>query len=245
MKKTIFLLNIDDFEPEITRITYPYIHHYAQKIHAEVVTICDRKFPDFPVTYEKLQIYELAAKFPSDWYIYIDSDAMVHPDTPDFTQLIPRDTVMHVGCDFAPIRWRYDKFFQRDGRNFGSCNWFTIASDLCTDLWKPLDDLTLAEALDNIFPISDELLSAITRDHLIDDYVLSRNIAKYGLKTVVFKTLKEKYGIPGDYFWHEYLMKPEEKLENIKRVRAYWQLNEKDRKKMMEEGNNGNNNQNI
>ena len=41
--------------------------------------------------------------------------------------------------------------------------------DVPSDLWRPLDDLTLAEALDNIFPIQAELNSVITREHLIDD----------------------------------------------------------------------------
>ena len=61
-KKTIFTLNVDGYSPEITDITYPLIKRYAKHIDADLHIIKDRKFPDWPVTYEKLQIYELDFK---------------------------------------------------------------------------------------------------------------------------------------------------------------------------------------
>jgi hypothetical protein len=227
-KKTLFTLNVNNYIPEITKFTYPLFKRYAHKIGADFHVITKRKFPKFPVTYEKLQIYELAQQQKNDWNIYIDSDAMIHPDTPDFTELIGKDTIFHAGVDFASLRFKYNRFFKRDGRNFGSCNWFTIASDLCVDLWKPLD-IPKEEAIANIFPISDEVLAGITPDHLIDDYALSRNIAQYGLKTVVYKELATKLGIPGDYFFHEYLLTTQEKITAIKKVDAYWRMDEKAR----------------
>ena len=190
VKKTIFTLNVDGYAPEITALTYPLIEAYAEKIGADFHIIKERKFPEWPVTYEKLQIYQLAQEMENDWNIYIDSDALVHPDTQDLTLLIPRDTVAHFGKDHAPTRWRSDRFFQRDGRNFGTGNWLTVASDLCIDIWRPLDDLTPEQAIDNIFPTVFEKRSGIiTRDHLIDDYTLSRNIAKFGIKATTFKEI--------------------------------------------------------
>ena len=38
---------------------YPYIKKYAQKIGADFYVIKERKFPDWYITYEKLQIYEI------------------------------------------------------------------------------------------------------------------------------------------------------------------------------------------
>ena len=73
MKKTVYLLNIGDYEPEITSLTYPYISRYASKIGAAVHLITERKFPEWPITYEKLQIYELGRQHGNDWNIYIDS----------------------------------------------------------------------------------------------------------------------------------------------------------------------------
>lgn len=220
MRKTIFTLNIDNYSPEITARTYPFIEGYARKIGANFHIISKREFPTFPIVYEKLQIYELGRE--NDWSIYIDSDALVHPDTFDITELLPRDTVMTCNVDFAPIRWRYDNYFKRDGRNIGAGNWFTIASNLCIDLWKPLDDLTLTEATDNIFPTIAERNAVADKAHFIDDYVVSRNIAKYGLKFKTFKKLLEEQGNPGEFLFHEYLYTQEEKIANLNKVLALW-----------------------
>ena len=240
VKKTIFTLNVDGYAPEITALTYPLIEAYADKIGADFHIISERKFPEWPVTYEKLQIYELAQEMGNDWNIYIDSDALVHPDTPDLTLLIPRDTVAHFGKDYAPTRWRSDRFFKRDGRNFGSGNWLAVASDLCVDLWKPLDDLTPAQAIANIFPTVPERISGVVnRAHLIDDYVLSRNIAKYGLKATTFleifteelgyKEVKDANGkviqpAGGNFFYHHYLFPTAQKVIEMKKVLRYWRV---------------------
>jgi hypothetical protein len=240
IKKTVFTLNVDNYAPQITALTYPYMKRYADKIGAQFVIINKRKWPNLPPVYEKLQIYELAQEMDNDWNIFIDSDALVHPDMPDVTQMISKNTVMHNGVDFAPIRWNYDRYFMRDGRHIGSCNWFAVASDQCIDLWKPLDDITPEEAIKNIHPILDETLSQIIPDHLIDDYTLSRNIAKYGLKAVTFTKLLEENGNPGTFMWHQYQISIKEKVDNIKKVIEEWNKSPKQRAKEEEEKANGN-----
>lgn len=225
MKKTVFTLNVDNYAPEITALTYPLMKQYADKIGADLYIIKDRKFPDFPPVYEKLQIYELAQKMENDWNIYIDSDALVHPDLMDITNHLSKDTVLHNGSDLASNRWKYDRYFMRDNRNIGSCNWFTIASDWCVELWKPLDDLTLKEAVANITPIVGELNTIITPEHLIDDYTLSRNIAKYGLKFITFINLLNQLGQSGaDYLWHQYTIPTDEKVVRMKETLKRWGL---------------------
>ena len=228
-KKTIFTLNIDDYAPEITALTYPLIEAYARKIGADFHIIRDRKFPEWPLTYEKLQIYELAQQMKNDWNIYIDSDCLVHPDTPDLTLLLPRDTVAHFGHDFAPVRWRSDRFFKRDGRNIGSGNWLAVASDLCIDLWKPLDDLTPEQAIANITPsVIERVGGIIVASHLIDDYALSRNIAKYSLKFKVFKQIFADIGYKdgGGFFYHHYLYHTNKKLIEMKKYLQIWKVDE-------------------
>lgn len=250
MKKIIWTLNVKgNYSPDIINLTYPLIKKYAHKIGADFNVITERKWPEFPVVYEKLQIYELGRG--NDWNIFIDSDALIHPDFWDVTEMVPRDTVFHVGQDFAPNRWTYDRFFRRDGRNIGSCNWFAAASDWCIDLWTPLDvppdPLTLDEALLRIHPIASELASRryirgeknqimpddkglphtvakpiITPEHLIDDYTLSRNIAKYGLQFINLQSIKQRTGDQGDYFWHLYQISIEEKIEGIKKCLVEW-----------------------
>jgi hypothetical protein len=220
MKKTIFLLNIDNYAPEITALTYPLIERYARKIGAGVHTITERKYPKYPPVYEKMQIYDLGREMGNDWNIYIDSDALVHPDMFDVTEFIRKDTVCHNGQDMANNRWRYDGYFQRDGRHIGSCNWLAFASDWCLDLWHPLT-IPYEVALEQIFPIQSELNTVITRDHLIDDYTLSRNIARFGLKfRTVIDIVQEQGG--GNYLWHVYTVGVKEKAEMIKNLLCVW-----------------------
>jgi hypothetical protein len=219
IKKTVFTLNVDAYAPEITDITYPLIRHYARKIDADFHVISERKFPGWPVVYEKLQIHQLAREMQNDWNIYIDSDALVHPETVDWTALLSKDTVAHNGSDMASVRWKYDEYFLRDGRNIGSCNWFTVGSDWCLDLWRPLDDLDKTQALERIFPTPHELNTVITPEHLIDDYTLSRNIARFGLKFKTFRQILSEVGIPGaSFFFHIYTETVAEKVRQMKEV---------------------------
>jgi hypothetical protein len=102
-------------------LTFPLLNRYAEKIGAEFRVISERKFPDWPITFEKFQIFNLGREAENDWNIYIDADALIHPETPDFTLYIPKDTIAHTGQDFAPLRWKYDRFYMRDGRDIGSC----------------------------------------------------------------------------------------------------------------------------
>jgi len=136
MKKTIYTLNVGGYSSEITALTYPLLEYYARKIEAEFYVIDTAGFPGWPITYEKLQIFELSKKREDDWIIYIDSDAVVHPETIDWTYFLPRDTVAHYGSDHAAVRWRYDEYFARDGRHISSCNWNAVASSWCRDLWQ-------------------------------------------------------------------------------------------------------------
>lgn len=225
LKKTIFTLNVDEYSPEITELTYPLLKHYAGKIEADFHIISERKYPKYAPVYEKLQIYDLGREMKNDWNIYIDSDALVHPDFFDVTEFLNKDTVCHNGADMANNRWRYDHVFKRDKRHIGSCNWFTIASDWCLDLWHPLD-IPYEEALEQIFPIQAELNTVITRDHLVDDYTLSRNIARFGLKfTTVLKILEELKD-PGTYLWHQYTMPVDVKVKEMRKILANWEISD-------------------
>lgn len=227
IKKTIFTLCVDDYAPEITEMTFPLISGYADKIGADFYIIKERKFPSRPPVYEKLQIYDLAQKMENEWNIYIDADALIHPDLLDFTSLIPKDTVMHHGHDFAAVRWKYDRFFLRDGRNIGSGNWFTIASDWCIELWKPPQDIEYEDMLKNIQPTVDEQISGCFEpSHLIDDYILSRNIAKYGLKFKSVRQIVEEVQRPEmvSNFYHHYTIPIDKKIVEMQQILKQWGL---------------------
>lgn len=209
MLKRLFTLNIGNYSPDICKITYPLLKKYCHKIGAEFCELTERKFPEWPFCYEKLQIYE--AGKDSDWNLYVDADAMISPDMFDVTEFLPRDTVMHWRTDPANNRWRYDDYFRRDGRNVGSAGWFAVASSWCRDLWAPCD-LPRDVAVSNIFPTQHEVSMGLQPGHFIDEYVTSRNIAKFGLKVTNIPELQAKHGISGGYFWHVYGIPEHEKI---------------------------------
>ena len=219
----IFLLNIDDYEPRITSLTYPLIHRYANKIGAEIFIITERKFLGWPLDYEKLQIFDLARRFGADWNIYIDSDMAIHPDFLDLTEHLSKDTISHLDADVATVRWRVDDYFRRDGRFIGSGNCFTVASDWCLDLWRPLDDLTAEEAIKRIFPTQAEAKKPVKPDHLISDFTLSRNISRFGLKFMSVKDILKKLGLQNaNWIWHHYLISDEEKADRLAKLLNAW-----------------------
>lgn len=224
-RKTLFTLALDNWHPELCDLTFPLLKHYAKKLDAEFFVIKERKYPNMPPTYEKLQIYTLAQEMNNDWNIYIDADALVHPEMPDIFPYYTKDTVGHNGSDPATIRWRYDRFFHRDGRHISSCNWFTFASDWCIDLWHPLEDMSKDEVISRCTPTVEEELTGCDSVHLIDDFILSRNIAKYGLKfRTVMDTFKQIGMADTGFLWHQYTLTPEKKLEKMKEVLRHWRI---------------------
>ena len=220
MTKTIYLLNINDFAPELTKITYPLIQLYAKRIGATVEKITERKFPQYPVTYEKLQIYERAKLNGSDWNLYIDSDTLIHPECPDYTIYLPMGTVSFHASDNSVTRFRPTDEFMRDGRFLAPGNWFMIASRLCLDLWHPIP-MTAEKAISNITPTVKELEHGIQAEHLIDDYALAYNISRYGLRFKSFIDINKELKI-GEPLQHQYLMTIPEKIAFLKRQIVTW-----------------------
>ena len=196
VKKTIYTLNIDSYEPEIWELCLPYLKMYAHKIGADIFVITERKFTGF-AGLEKFQIYELGKQHKNDWNLFIDPDALIHPDFFDVTALLHKDTTAAYSVhDFSPVRFRVDPYFQRDGRFYGKGNWFAVFSDWCLDYYHPLEDISIEEAMANCFPTIEELGSGkpMSGHNMVEDYIVSRNIARYGLKHTLISDLLIKYG---------------------------------------------------
>lgn len=224
MKKTLYTLNIDNYAPEITALTMPLMERWTKKIGADFYIIKDRKFdPKLPPVYEKFQIYKLSAEHKNDWNMFFDADTLIHPDFWDVTELLTKDYTCSNGSDFTLIRFKADKYFRRDGRFIGKGNWFLIASDWCTDIWEPLSDITVEEAIKNIFPTAQESGTVIKNTHLIDDYIVSRNIAKYGLKHVLLPELEQARRVTeSGLLWHEYRIPIDQKKVFMQRQLMTW-----------------------
>jgi hypothetical protein len=169
MKKVIYVVLINDhYLPELRKITIPNIQQYAHRIGADFQLITERKYPDWPITYEKIQIYELGKD--NDWNICIDADTLISPKFRDVTTQYGRDVVSFNFAYDANAFLKPDIYFARDGRNVGVAANFIVSSNWTHDLWTPLDiDVTEAK-------------TRVTRSHIVDEYCLSRNLARYGLK---------------------------------------------------------------
>lgn len=226
MKKTIYTLCVNDYAPEIRELTFPFLKHYAAKIGADFHVITERKYPKMPVTFEKFQVAELANQRGDDWSIFFDADTLIDPEMFDVTNHLSRDTVAHNGSDFSGIRWSWDKYMKRDGRGIGSCTWCVIASDWTVeDLWarpwftdhknyatSDIEDLLKREVLSNIhITVGEHNSGHCQREHLIDDYLLSRNIARFGLKFTTVADICGTLGMRGaqgqkvsPWLWHIY-----------------------------------------
>jgi len=200
--KAIWTLNISDYDPEICSLTFPLMKKVAHKIGADFNVITERKSPDFPICYEKLQLYTLGKDY--EWNIFLDADAAVNPDIFDPTVVIPKDTVMFSGVDFYGNRFKNDIYTQRDGRQISACGWCMMASEWCLNLWHPLEDMSVEEAVSNIYPIDTERAYGYTGAHFLDEYVMGRNIARYGLKHTTFVDCQARTNAMGQYFWHAY-----------------------------------------
>lgn len=221
MKKTIFTLNIDGYASDVAKLTYPYMKMYADKIGAEFVEINKRKFPGYPVIYEKFQIYELTKD--NDWGLFFDADTLINPKLFDITEVVPMDTVSSLGINPLEGHYDLDEYFLRDGRRMsvGSC--MTFASSLCREMWEPITDLTLLEILSRFHPWHNEELIGYTREFLIDDYLISRNIAKYHLKYKSLRDfLREQNMNDYDFIYHQFGLPKEKKIKEIKSRLAAW-----------------------
>jgi hypothetical protein len=166
--KAVYVVRINNYFPELCEITIPLIKNYAKKIGAEFVEITERKFPDFPPTYEKLQIYELGKN--NDWNILSDADNLIHPNAVDLTAYLKPDHVGYFSGFDANNMFEMDKYFERDGRNLGMATGWVMSSNLTHDLWTPLEFGW------------EEARKRTKREFIIDEYCLSRNLAKFGLK---------------------------------------------------------------
>ena len=222
LKKTVYTLCVNDYEPEITAITFPFMEAYAKKIHADFHVITNRIYPEAPPAYEKLQIYDLSVKHENDWNIFFDADALIHPEFFDVTAVLNKDMTVSNGTDFVPHRFRPNEYFMRDGRMIGKGNWLAIASDWCRDYWRPLDT-PFSEAIKDIFPTVDETNFGITPEHLLDDYTISMNISRFGLKHQLISDLEYVGHRPG-LLAHQYLMPSEQKVVYLQKTLKEWKV---------------------
>ena len=183
MRKLIHVVNINDFFPELFALTYPTIRSYAERNGYMINMITERKFPDYPINYEKMQVYEDGKD--AEVNILCDADMLIHPEFPDVTEFLKRDSISFN--DNYNISWKYHvdriRYFMRDGRDVGIATNFVVSSDWTHDVWEPLS-LSQKDIEDLAKKENTDTGGADGRGwgHYADEFALSYNMAKYGLK---------------------------------------------------------------
>ena len=182
MNKILHVLNINDFFPELFELTYPTIKAYADRTGFTINLITERKFPDYPINYEKMQVYKDGDG--ADYNMLCDADMLIHPHFPDVATIVKPENVAFNDNYNISHKYYADriKYFVRDGRDVGIATNFVVTSSLTHDLWEPL-------------PLTQEQISelAVPNDsepdewnrgwgHYADEFALSFNLAKYGMK---------------------------------------------------------------
>ena len=168
MKKTVYVVNVDNYAPDLCEFTFPNLKAYASRIGAEFKLITERKFPDFPAPYEKMQVYELGKD--DDYSIILDADVLLKSDFPDLTEVVPFDRVGSYMMFPPETLFPPDEYFTRDGRRIGVATNVLVVPRMCHDVLTPLD-----------MPASD-VLPTLKRQFIVDEYCVSRNLAKFGIK---------------------------------------------------------------
>lgn len=166
----IHLLNIGNFFPELTELTYPTIESFAKRIKAKINIITKMKISSDNILAEKLQVYEDGKEY--DYNIFLDLDLLIHPQCYNPFKNIPPFHVAFKDAHYANEIFKQDEVFKNDPRNVGVSTCCVFSTRETHQLWKPISELNLEQITNNI----------IQDRKNIDEYTLSRNLAKYSIK---------------------------------------------------------------
>ncbi len=169
LKRKLHVVYINDFFPELWKLTLPSIEAYADRFGYQLNIISKRKFPEWHINYEKMQVYEDG--MDCDVNLLVDADMLIHPQYPDILGLCPPNWVAVMDGYYASEKLLLNSDFLRDGRDVGIASNFVFSGALTHDLWKPLE----------ITPEEGKKITFV-REGDIDEYCLSKNMARYGIK---------------------------------------------------------------
>lgn len=182
MKKNLFVLRINNYWPELCESTIPTIKYWASLNGWDYREITLRVYPRRPPTLEKLQVHTLGED--ADWNLLCDADVMLRPDFPDPSLIINKTMAASSYSFKASQKFSSNMYFERDGRDIGISGGFVLTSKLTHDLWEPPKG---GDAIDA------GLEATSKNTHLIDEYFLSTNLAKYGLNFSGVSNTPDRY----------------------------------------------------
>jgi hypothetical protein len=72
--------------------------------------------------------------------------------------------------------------------------------------------------------VTEDNSGVVTPYHLIDDFLIGRNIAKYGLKFAKLNDILEKHYPKSWFFWHDYTITAEKKALEMRKILNTWSI---------------------
>jgi hypothetical protein len=166
--KIVHVLYLNNYMPKLCALTLPTLEGYAKKIGADFNLITKRAFKEWPITYEKMQVYKDGIN--ADWNILLDADLIMHPDMPDITTFM-NPTV--IGCYTSFVRsihFPENIYFKRHGGIVGIATNFVVTSRMTHDFWTPFKEK------------ASDIVPTLRNPHQTDEYCVSTNLARYNLK---------------------------------------------------------------
>lgn len=168
MKKELFVVRVDNYFPELCNLTLPTIKNYAEKIGAKFTVISERKYPDYPPAYEKVQIYDLGTD--NDFNILVDCDLVFDEAMYDVTELVSENSV-GSWMEYDPhLTIAFDEYIKLDGSDRIPATNFMVSTKDTHKIWEPFE-IELVSIINNM-----------KRSWVIDEYCVGHNMKKYDIK---------------------------------------------------------------
>jgi len=195
MKKLLVTLNINDYDKEITELTFPFMKEYAQNIGADFHIIKERKFLNLSVMLEKFQIYDISKDY--DWIIYLDSDCIINPKTKDLTSLVEKDRVLISGYVPPGHHFHYKNIEGKYNLQYYAPFYFLVFHKNSRDCVKPYKNVKQYRDYINLnsshpemiqyMKIKSDIIDGDIKMSMLDEFFLTLNLHKYNIKTAALK----------------------------------------------------------
>lgn len=168
-KCCVHTIVIDNYLPEMCKITIPNLKVYADRIGADFNIIDKRVFKDFPPIFEEFQVYEMGKDYK--YNMVINADFILHKEVPDFTKYFNLNNVGYLGSIDIAYCFKPNNYFKRSGIKRGLSDSLVVSTYLTHDLWTP-PTYTYEE-------LKDECLLG---EYQLGEFWLSTNLARFGLQ---------------------------------------------------------------
>lgn len=168
-KVCLHTIIMGDYCPEMCKLTVPNLQAYAKKIGADFNIISKPKFNGYPPNFERFQVF-----WDGQDYMYnfcVDADYILHPDTPDITGYFDRKCFGSLYWIDVRYNFKWNWYFERDGRNQGIADGLTLSTWLSHDVWTPPKE-SFDELKEN----------CLRSERQVSEYMLSLNLARFGIK---------------------------------------------------------------